>query len=90
MKKHNFVNHDNYELINVLNNLSVRPFNPELIGSLRPQGKLEKEVISLEEDLVMNLDSMNKIEEDDGKTLSVKNKLFKRNNYGLALLDTGN
>ena len=51
---------------------------------------LEKEVISWEEDLIMNLNSMNKIEEYDGKTLSVKNKLFKSNIYGLALLDTGN
>ena len=39
MKKHNSVNKNNCELINVSNHSNVRPFNPELIGILRPQGK---------------------------------------------------
>ena len=56
MKKHNSVNKNNCELINVSNHSNVRPFNPELIGILRPQGKLKNKVISWEEDLIMNLE----------------------------------
>ena len=40
------------------------PFNHELIGSLKPQGKLERKVICWEKDLILNLNSMNEIEKD--------------------------
>ena len=86
MKKHNFVNKNNYDLINVSNHLHVWPFNPQLTDSLRPQGKLEKKVIRLEE--LEN--SMKKIEKEDPKTLFLKYKLFKSDISGLVLVDTGN
>ena len=54
------MNNDNYNLINVSNPLNVRDLNPEITGSLRPQNKLEEEVISWEEELIMNLNSLNK------------------------------
>ena len=38
----------------------------------------------------MNLNSMNKLERGDCKTSYVKYKLFKRDIYGLAVVDTGN
>ena len=85
MKKHNFVNKNNYDLINVSNHLHVWPFNPQLTDSLRPQGKLEKKVI-----VWKNLNSMNKIEKEDPKTSFLKYKLFKSDISGLVLVDTGN
>ena len=47
-------------------------------------------MICWEEDLIVNLNSMNKLEKDDCKTSYVKYKLFKSDGYGLALVDTGN
>ena len=66
MRKHNFKNNNNDELINVSNLLNFR------------------------QDLFMNLNSMAKLEKDDYKIFNVKYKLFKRDIYGLALVDTGN
>ena len=66
MRRHNFKNNDNDELVNVSNLLNVR------------------------QDLFMNLNSMVKLEKDDYKIFNVKYKLFKRDIYGLALVDTGN
>ena len=80
----------NSELINILNHCNVQKFDPEKEGSLKPQGKLEKSEISWEENLIMNLNNMHKSSRDDLKTSYVKYKLFKRDIYGLALVDTGN
>ena len=66
MRRHNFKNNDNDELVNVSNLLNVR------------------------QDLFMNLNSMVNLEKDDNKIFNVKYKLFKRDIYGLALVDTGN
>jgi len=90
MKKPNYVNNSNFNSINVSNHLNVRKFNPVVIGSLKPHGKLGKEVKNWEEDLIMNLNNVNSSEEDDHRTSYVKYKLFKRDIYGLALVDTGN
>ena len=38
----------------------------------------------------MSLNNMNQIERDDRKTSFVKYKIFKRDIYGLALVDTRN
>jgi len=38
----------------------------------------------------MHLNNVNLVERDDRKTLYVKFKLFKRDIYGLAFVDTGN
>ena len=69
-------------LINISNNSNLKSFNPELTGTLRPQGKLEKKVISWEEDLILRMNSINKIEKDDRKTSLVKYKWFKHDIYG--------
>ena len=81
---------NNNDLINVSNPRNVRYFNPERIGSLKPQNKLEEEVSNWEEELILNLNSMSKEGKDDRRTSYVKYKLFKRDIYGLALVDTGN
>jgi len=38
----------------------------------------------------MHLNNVNLVKKDNSKTSYVKFKLFKRNIYGLALVDTGN
>ena len=55
-----------------------------------PQGKLEANMINGEENLILRLNNMNKIEKDNCKTSYVNYKLFKHDAYGLALVDTGN
>ena len=86
----NYVKNNYTDLRNISNNLNVRPFNPELPGSLRPQGKFEEKVMNWEESLILSLNNINKIEKDDYKTSYVKYKLIKPDIYGLALVDTGN
>ena len=54
-----------------------------------PQGKLEANMINGEENLILRLNNMNKIEKDNCKTSYVNYKLFKHDAYGLALEDTG-
>ena len=88
MKKPGYKDNDN--LMNVSNPCNVRDFNPEIMGSLKPQNKLEEEMRSWEEELILNLNSMSKEGKDDRRTSYVKYKLFKRDIYGLALVDTGN
>ena len=90
MKKPSYKYNDSYNLINVFIPRNVRYFNPEIIGSLKPQNKLEEEMMSWEEELIMNLNSMSKEGKDYHRTWYVKYKSFKRDIYGLALVDTGN
>jgi hypothetical protein len=59
---------NNNDLINVSNPRNVRYFNPERIGSLKPQNKLEEEVSNWEEELILNLNSMSKEGKDDRRT----------------------
>jgi len=61
-------NNNDDELINVSNLLNVQPFNSESTDTLKPQGKVRKEERSWEKDLIMNLNSMDKLETDDSKT----------------------
>ena len=57
---------NNYiDLRNISVNLNVRPFHPELPGSWRSPGKLEEKVINCEDDLILSLNNMNKM--DDGE-----------------------
>ena len=88
MKKPGYKDNDN--LMNVSNPRNVRDFNPEIMGRLKPQNKLEEEMRSWEEELILNLNSMSKEGKEDRRTSYVKYKLFKRDIYGLALVDTGN
>jgi len=90
MQKPSYKINDNNDLINVSKHHNVRYFNPEIAGSLKPQNKLVEEVKSWEEELILNLNSMSKEGKDDRRTSYVKYKLFKRDIYGLALVDTGN
>ena len=90
MQKPSYKVNDNNDLINVSKPHNVRYFNPEIAGSLKPQNKLVEEVKSWEEELILNLNSMSKEGKDDRRTSYVKYKLFKRDIYGLALVDTGN
>ena len=57
-------------------------FNPEVRGSLRPNGHKDLELREWEKNILVHLNS--------DKTLYVKFKLFKRDIYCLALVDTGN
>ena len=59
-------------------------------GNWRPLGKLEENVMNWEENLILSLNHMNKMEKDDRKSFYVKYKLCKCDIYGLALVDTGN
>ena len=67
-----------------------RSFNPEVSGSLRPNGHKNPELREWEENILLHLNNVNLMERDDRKTSYVKFKLFKRDIYGLALVDTGN
>ena len=62
----NYVKNNYTDLRNISYSLNVRPFNPELPGSWRPQGKLEEKVMNWEENLVL---SLNRMAKDDRKTL---------------------
>ena len=59
-------------------------------GSLRPNGHKDPEMREWERNILVHLNNVNLIERDDRKTSYVKFKLFKRDIYGLALVDTGN
>ena len=85
-----YVKNNYTDFRNISYSLNVRPFNPELPGSWRPQGKLEEKVMNWEEKLILSLNNINKIEKDDLKTSYLKFKLFKHDVYGLALEETGN
>ena len=83
---------------NVFNSVKFNPevkvhnsveFNLEVKDSLRPQGELTKYMKDWEKVVLMSLNNINRIERDDCKTSYVKYKLFKRDIYGLALVDTG-
>ena len=65
-------------------------FNSEVSGSLRPNGHKVLELREWEKNILVHLNNVNLIERDDRKTSYVKFKLFKRDIYGLALVDTGN
>ena len=65
-------------------------FNPEVRGSLRPNGHKDLELREWERNILMHLNNVNLVEKDDRKTSYVKFKLFKLDIYGLALVDTGN
>ena len=65
-------------------------FNPEVSGSLRPNGHKNSELREWEKNILVHLNNVNLVEKDDRKTPYVKFKLFKRDIYRLALVDTGN
>ena len=65
-------------------------FNPEVRDILRPNGSKDIELREWEKNILMHLNNFNLVERDDCKTWCVKFKLFKRDIYGLALVDTGN
>ena len=65
-------------------------FNPEVRGSLRPNGHTDFKLKEWEKNILTHLNNVNLVEKDNRKTLYVKFKLFKRDIYGLALVDTGN
>ena len=65
-------------------------FNPEVRGSLRPNGHKDLDLREWEKNILVHLNNVNLVERDDRKTSYVKFKLFKRDIYGLALVDTGN
>ena len=67
-----------------------RGFNLEVSGSLRPNGHKNPELREWEKNILVHLNNVNLVERDDRKTSYVKFKLFKRDIYGLALVDTGN
>ena len=80
------------EVVNNINNVKKlkNDFNPEVMDSLRPNGSKEIELREWEKNILMHLNNVNLVERDDRKTSYVKFKLFKRDIYGLALVDTGN
>ena len=59
-------------------------------GSLRPNASKDIILREWEENILMHLNNVNLVEKDDFKTSYVKFKLYKRDIYGLALVDTGN
>ena len=65
-------------------------FNPEVSGSLRPNGHKNLELREGEKNILVHLNNVNLAERDDQKTSYIKFNLFKRDIYGLALVDTGN
>ena len=76
---------------NINNVMKLRnDFNPEVQDSLRPNGSKDIELREWEKNILMHLNNVNLVERDDCKTSYVKFKLFKRDIYGLALVDTGN
>jgi len=80
------------EVVNNINNVKKlkNDFNPEVMDSLRPNESKEIELREWEKNILMHLNNVNLVERDDRKTSYVKFKLFKRDIYGLALVDTGN
>jgi len=65
----------------------VNGFNPEVRWSLRPNGSKNIKLREWEENILMHLNNVNLVEKDDRKTSYVKFKLFKRDIYGLALVN---
>ena len=70
-------------------------FNSEVRDSLRPINgskaiELREELREWEKNILLHLNNVNLVERDNCKTSYVKFKLFKRNIFGLALVDTGN
>ena len=65
-------------------------FHPEVKDSLRQNGSKDNGLREWEKNVLMHLNNVNLVERDDRKTSYVKFKLFKRDIYGLALVDTGN
>jgi len=57
-------------------------FNPEVRGSLRPNGHKDLELREWEKNILMHLNSVNLVERDDLKTLYVNFKLLKRTYTG--------
>jgi len=80
------------ELVDNINNVMKlrNDFNPEVKDSLRPNESKDIELREWEKNILMHLNNVNLVERDDCKTSYVKFKLFKRDIYGLALVDTGN
>ena len=80
------------EVVDNINNVTKlkSDFNPEVRDSLRPNESKDIELREWEKNILMHLNNINLVERDDRKTLYVKFKLFKRDIYGLALVDTGN
>ena len=58
-----------------------RGFNPEVRGSLRPNGHKDLELREWVKNILVHLNSVNLVERDDRKTSYVKFKLFKRDIY---------
>ena len=56
-------------------------FNPEVRGSLRPNGHKDLELREWVKNILVHLNSVNLVERDDHKTSYVKFKLFKRDIY---------
>ena len=57
-------------------------FNPEVTGSLRPNGHKDPELREWETNIPRHLNNVNLVERDNHKTSYVKFKLFKRDIYG--------
>ena len=57
MKKPDYVNSVNNNSTYDSNHFNVRHFNPEVIGSIKPQGELRKDMKDWEKVIVMNLNS---------------------------------
>ncbi len=83
---------DKTEVMNIKGSVREvsKGFNPEVSGSLRPNGHRIPELREWERNILVHLNNVNLVERDDRKTSYVKFKLFKRDIYGLALVDTGN
>jgi len=76
---------------NINNVMKLRnDFNPEVQDSLRPNGSKDIELREWEKNILMHLNNVNLVGREDRKFSYVKFKLFKRDIYGLALVDTGN
>ena len=80
------------ELVDNINNVMKlrNDFNPEVKDSLRPNESKDIELREWEKNILMHLNNVNLVERDDHKTSYEKFKLFKRDIYGLAVVDTGN
>jgi len=78
------------KLDNINNVMKLKnDFNSEVRDSLRPKGSKAIELREWEKNILLHLNNVNLVERDNRKTSYVKFKLFKRNIFGLALVDTG-
>ena len=89
--KSNLVNSDVNELMNISNLVNVRFINRVLKENFEHQSKLEEEVSSWEEKLMTNLNSMEKLEQDDHTTWYVKFKKYNTEIYSIVIfmVETG-